>query len=250
MYYCCGITDKGIMPHNEDAVLLGDALFDSGSIEINLEAPFAAAVSDGVSGENSGEVAARLCLEMLREIPPCSEEKLRSSVMDIHRRLAERGRNSDGNENMQTTLCGLFFGKDGSVVSVNVGDSRLYHFRSGKLRQLSRDQSLVQLLYEEGTISHEERRSHARKNIIFPVMGSQRSEPVADIQKLEELEPGDLLLLCSDGLSDSSLSLDIQEILELPKSLMKRLEMLVERSLQRGCKDNISIVAIVYNNNI
>ena len=68
MYYCCGITEKGVMPHNEDALLIGRHVMTAGMIEKRLEPPFIMAVSDGVSGENAGELASVMCLESVRKI--------------------------------------------------------------------------------------------------------------------------------------------------------------------------------------
>lgn len=247
MYYCCGITEKGIMPHNEDALLLEADVLSEGKAEKRLKPPFIAAVSDGVSGERAGEVASRMCLEMVSEVDEFSRNGLRSSLMDIHRRLADYSREDPDSINMQTTLCGVAVDENGRVVSFNVGDSRLYRFRAGRISQLSRDQSLVQLLYEEGSITREERKTHVHRNIIFPAFGNVRTEPTIDVEEIDGgMEYGDVLILCSDGLSDHLSAYDIQEIMELPKSLPKRLDMLVRAALLRGSTDNITVAAIVY----
>lgn len=246
MYYCCGITEKGIMPHNEDALLIGRLLIGPEISEQRLEAPFIAAVSDGVSGENAGELASKMCLERVREIEEYQKSRLKSRLMEVHRQLADYSRDDPESRNMQTTLCGIAVGADGKVTAFNVGDSRLYRFRSGKVRQLSRDQSLVQLLYEEGSITQEERRTHVHRNIIFPAFGNIKTDPRIDIDEIDGgMEYGDVLILCSDGLSDFISSFDIQEIMELPKSLPKRLKLLVKEALDRGGSDNISVAAVV-----
>lgn len=246
MYYCCGITDKGIMPHNEDAALIGQDVLIDGSLEKYMDSPFILAVSDGVSGENAGELASAMCLENLRGAEDYRQNKLTGSIMKIHQKLADFSRDNSETNNMQATLCGIAVGDDGSVNSFNVGDSRLYRFRAGELRQLSRDQSLVQLLYEEGEISHEERRTHVHRNIIFPVLGNIKDLPKIDTFEVDGgLTYGDVLILCTDGLSDYVSSADILEIMELPKNLAVRLDMLVKKAIENGGKDNISIVAVV-----
>ena len=246
MYYCCGITEKGIMPHNEDALLLDGNVLSEGKAEKRLQPPFIAAVSDGVSGESAGEVASRMCLEMVSEVAVFSQDGLKESLMEIHRRLADYSRDDPDSRNMQTTLCGLAVNEDGGVVVFNVGDSRLYRFREGRISQLSRDQSLVQLLYEEGSITKEERKTHVHRNIIFPAFGNVTTEPTIDVEEIDGMEYGDVLILCSDGLSDNLSAFDIQEIMELPKGLPKRLDMLVKAALLRGSTDNITVAAIVY----
>ena len=147
---------------------------------------------------------------------------------------------------MQTTLCGIAVDEFGRLASFNVGDSRLYRFRAGTLEQISRDQTLVQLLYDEGAITSEEKRVHSQRNVILPVMGNLRSEPQpAVIAYPEGLCFGDLLLLCTDGLTDYAAEHEIAEILSAPRPLPDRLSELVDRALQKGGRDNITIVCIV-----
>ncbi len=245
MYYCCGITSKGIMPHNEDALLIGREVFDSGTSEQELAPPFFAAVSDGVSGELSGEVASKMCLEMISEIHYNCRTDLSAELLAIHERLAQFSAENPDSHNMQATLCGIAVDEKGIVTTFNVGDSRLYRFRGGRITQISRDQSLVQLLYEEGTITLEERRTHVHRNIIFPAFGNVNTPPKVDISPIEGgVEFGDVLILCSDGLSDYVSTYDMEEIMELPKSLPERLEMLLNKASANQSKDNISIAAV------
>lgn len=246
MYYCCGITEKGIMPHNEDALLIGSHVMTAGMIEQRIVPPFVMAVSDGVSGENAGELASVMCLEGLKSVGDYRKSQLYAGLMNIHERLAEYSRSDPESRNMQTTLCGIAVDENERVFAFNVGDSRLYRFRHGELRQLSRDQSFVQLLYEEGSITNEERKTHVHRNIIFPVFGNLKDTPKIDIDEITGgFDYGDVLLICSDGLSDYLSSPEMQEIMEYPKSLMSRLEILVKTALDRGCNDNISITAAI-----
>ena len=248
MYYCCGVTEKGVMPHNEDALLINGSVIDSGSSEQNTDAPFIAAVSDGVSGERSGELASKMCLELLRDISSDSGMTLEEKLLSVHRGLAEYSESDPETHNMQATACGISVDRDNRIFIFNVGDSRLYRFRGGRIKQISRDQSLVQLLIDEGAITTEERRTHVHRNIIFPVLGNVKSAPQIDITELEGgMEYGDLLLLCTDGLSDYVSKLDIEEILELPKSMKTRLHLLVDKALENGSRDNITVIAVVYH---
>lgn len=235
------------MPHNEDAMLIGQNVTDSGSDEQELSGPFIAAVSDGVSGELSGELASRMCLELVRDIKYSKRVKLDKKLLDVHHRLARFGGDHEETRNMQATLCGIAVDENDRISIINVGDSRLYRYRSGRLRQISRDHSLVQLLYEEGSITREERRTHIHRNIIFPVLGNLKSDPRIDVTPIEGgMQYGDILLLCTDGLSDYISKIGIEEILELPKSLPVRLKMLVDKALENGCADNITVIAVIY----
>lgn len=248
MYYCCGITEKGVMSHNEDALLIGKHVMTAGMVEQRMNPPFIMAVSDGVSGENAGELASVMCLEGVRDIADYRRSQLHSEIMAIHESLADYSRKDEESRNMQTTLCGIAIDENERVAAFNVGDSRLYRYRNGTLNQLSRDQSLVQLLYEEGTITNEERKTHVHRNIIFPALGNIKDTPRIDVEEIEGgFEYGDVLLICSDGLSDTLSTIDIQEVMDYPKGLLKRLEILVEMALERGCTDNISAAAIVRN---
>lgn len=245
MYYCCAITDKGIRPHNEDALLLHKTVLTEGVTENRLSAPFLAAVADGVSGEHSGELASSACMQMLREVSFNSKVDLDAKLMEIHQALAELGSKNTETSNMQTTLCAIGVDENDMLHTINVGDSRLYRYRNGCLSQLSRDQSLVQMLYEEGSITKEERETHAHKNIIFPVLGNLTSIPIFDIQTHEEqIEFGDVLLLCSDGLSDYVSSPEIEDILALPKPLVRRLRLMTDAAIRNGSTDNITILAL------
>ena len=246
MFYCFGITEKGIMPHNEDAMLINRNVLDSGSSDQTIHAPFILAVSDGVSGERSGEIASVMSLEMIRELRYDGDTPLEECIMEIHNKLADQSRSDPETHNMQATLCGIAVDENFNIKSFNVGDSRLYRFRQGKLKQISRDQSLVQMLYDEGSITLEEKKNHVHRNIIFPVLGNLSATPKPDIIELDSMEYGDVFLLCTDGLSDYVSPLDIEEILEYAEPLQSRIGRLVTKSLEKGCKDNITIVAMVY----
>ena len=246
MYYCCGITDKGIMPHNEDAMLLHHSVMADGSRQIGVDAPFIVAVCDGVSGEQAGELASRNCLLHLAQTKYTRKYNLKRRILEIHNLIAEDSRGQNERENMQTTLCGVAFDEDNAMHCFNVGDSRLYRYRSGSLEQLSRDQTLVQMLYEEGTITSEEKKVHSHRNIILPVIGNIGEEPKPDLTLYPDgLLEGDLILLCSDGLSDYVSDFEMEEILALPQSLSERLRLLAARALHKGGKDNVTIIAVV-----
>ena len=248
MYYCCGITEKGVMPHNEDALMIGKNVITDGAAEYKLNPPFMCAVSDGVSGELSGELASSMCLNLLSSVKYNKKTRLANKLNDIHNQLAKHGSENSETLNMQATLCGIAIDDDNKISIINIGDSRLYRFRGNHVKQISRDQSLVQLLYEEGSITHEEKKTHVHRNIIFPALGNIKDTPRVDIEEIEGgLEYGDVLLICSDGLSDTLSTLDIQEVMDYPKGLLRRLEILVEMALQNGCNDNISAAAVIFN---
>lgn len=247
MFYCCGITEQGIKSRNEDAVLLNNTVLTEGKMELKIDKPFIAAVCDGVSGENSGDIASRMCLAELAKQEFSSQFNFNQALMKIHKQLKHYGMFHKNSSNMQTTLCGFAVDENRRMYCINVGDSRLYRFRDSELKQLSRDQSLVQMLYEQGKITYEEKRKHVHRNIIMPVLGNTSAKPTIDVNVIEEAaEYGDVYLICSDGLSDYVVKSEIEEILSMPMGITKRLDELVRRSLGKGCRDNISIIAATY----
>ncbi|MBP1561973.1 MAG: serine/threonine-protein phosphatase [Oscillospiraceae bacterium] len=245
MFYCCGITDTGaVRDHNEDAFLINRIVMSSAEMESSVRAPMIAAVADGVAGETSGEVASRLALELLSTIKPGPKTDYEKKIMGIHKTLQRYGVTHD-TVNMQTTLCAVAIDIEGNAVMINVGDSRLYLYRGGRIKQLSRDQSLVQFLYEHGHITSEERINHAQKNVIFPVMGSLAQEPKPQIAPIEGgLSHGDILIICSDGLSDHLTAGEFEELLAQPKKLPKRLADMVKRAIDNGSRDNVTVVGV------
>lgn len=245
MFYCCGITDKGIKSHNEDALLIHRKILHKGSMEFYLTAPFIAAVCDGVSGEKSGEIASKLCLENLKCIKYTHETDLLQVVDSIHSNILKKSLRRRKHLNMQTTLCAIAVDEDNNILSLNIGDSRLYLYKNASLKQISKDQSLVQMLCDEGRITAYEKRKHSHRNLIFPVIGNKDSKPYAELKPIMDGQAfGDLFLLCTDGLTDYLSNSDIEDILSMPLHLSKRLRKLVDTSIENGCKDNISVVAV------
>lgn len=247
MFYCCAVTEQGIKERNEDAVLIDNTVLTEGMMEKEISKPFIAAVCDGVSGEKSGDIASRMCLAELAKQEYSSQFNITNALAKIHKQLKMYGTFHKNSSNMQTTICGLAVDENQKMYCVNVGDSRLYRYRGSVLKQISKDQSLVEMLYEQGKIGYEEKRNHIHRNIIMPVLGNTSSLPHIDVNAIrEEAEYGDVYLICSDGLSDYIVKSEIEEILSFPMSMTKRLEEMVKRSLNKGCRDNISIVAVTY----
>lgn len=245
MYYCCGISDVGnTRDHNEDAFLINKIVMSHAQMESNINHPFIVGVADGVAGEKSGEIASRLCLELLSNIKFSKKTNLKKKILDIHENLRCYGIAHDDSLNMQTTLCALAVDEDNIAYSINIGDSRMYRFHSGELTQLTKDQSLVELLYDAGEITDDEKNKHDKRNVIFPVMGNVLSQPSPDIKKVGEIPPEDLILICSDGLSDYASKNEIENVLSEKVILPKRLSSLVSLAINKGSKDNITIIAV------
>ena len=246
MYYCCGLTDKGRPEHNEDAFLIRGSVRTEGGVQTALSEPFVIGLCDGVSGEQAGELASRTCLELLAKIEYSSRVNLKRRILDIHTAIAEQSVMQKSTANMQTTLCGIAVDENEGLHCFNVGDSRIYRYRGGTLEQLSRDQTLVQMLYDEGSISVEEKKNHTHRHIVMPVIGNLEAEPKPEVIVYPDgMRSGDVMLLCSDGLSDYVTTFEMEEILAKPKPLPKRIQELVVLALANGGNDNITVEAVV-----
>ena len=154
MFYCCAVTEQGVKERNEDAVLIDNIVLTEGTVETEITKPFIAAVCDGVSGEKSGDIASKMCLAELAKQEYSSQVNLTNEISRIHKHLQRYGTVHKNSSNMQTTICGIAVDEDQKMCCMNVGDSRLYRFRDSKLKQISKDQSLVEMLYEQGKIGY------------------------------------------------------------------------------------------------
>ncbi len=244
MFYCCGVTNKGAREHNEDAFLIKKSVVKDGDFSVELNAPFVAAVADGVAGERSGEIASAVLLKHLSKMDVKNTNDYEKKILDYHKQIKRHGIVS-GNLNMQTTLCALVVEDDKTAKIINVGDSKLYRYRGGELRQLSTDQSFVQMLFEQGEITEEEKRKHKHRNIIFPVIGNLEEDPKIEVTEIiGGITAGDVFLILTDGIADYVTKGDIENILALPQKLPKRISAILDLAMNNKSTDNLSIVAI------
>ena len=223
------LTDLGRRSNNEDALLATGRLL---------------AVADGVGGATSGEVASRMVIDAMssldkRRLAKPLTEELCEAVLEANQRLRFVVSCRPHLAGMASTLTVVALSNEGSYVVANVGDSRTYLFRAGRLTQLTRDQSLVQELLDRGAITAEQAREHPQRSVVLAALdGGERAEP--DIAVVAA-EAGDRLLLCSDGLSDVVGDEDIATILGAHHR-DEAAQQLVSTALHRGGRDNISLV--------
>ena len=209
-------------------------------------------VSDGMGGALAGDVASHMAVDSVREMlvgsdagQGCEED---ASLVDclknatvyanlaIHHRSQEDARCSG----MGATFTGAAI-KDDNLDLVQVGDSRAYIIRKGQIRLATKDQSLVQQLVDVGQISEAEAETHMFRNVILQALGAQ-SEVTPATGRIR-LRRGDILLLCSDGLSGKLRAEDIQRIVVSNESnLSAACEELIQEANNRGGEDNITVV--------
>ncbi len=204
-----------------------------------------AAVYDGMGGEEAGEIAALLAAETFR---PCSVEQIeteaKQQVQEANARIcAEAGRRGIGQ--MGTTMAALYLERD-TAVSCNIGDSRCYFFRDGNLRQLSVDHSEAQRMIDMGFLNEEEARKNRGWHTLTQHLGISPEELMIEPHFSEpvHMEPGDLFLLCSDGVTDLLMDDEIAEVFQDGKTLESTAEKLVQMALDRGGRDNITLVLL------
>ncbi len=208
-------------------------------------------VADGMGGHSRGDVASRIAVHtavstllppMMRdaEISPATYyRELQAAVADANRAILAEARKNPECEGMGTTLSIAVM--DGRNLHVaNVGDSRVYIVNDREICQVTRDHSLVQELVDRGELSPEEARHHPRKNVITRVVGYY-GEVMPDIGCLT-LVPGDMVLLCCDGLTNHVEDREIQRVVSESIDPQQAAEMLVAMANEDGGTDNISVI--------
>lgn len=204
-------------------------------------------VADGIGGHNAGEVASRLATETIithvsegyaskkSQIPGL----ITTAIEEANRVVYSHAVHNNSCFGMGTTITMAVL--DGEVAYLgHIGDSRAYLFRKGKLQQLSVDHTLVNELLKNGSITEEDARLYPNRNIITKALGTD-PEIVPDIYEIE-LENEDVILLCSDGLTDLIEIKDMEFILMHENALEQKVESLIELSLNAGGFDNITVV--------
>ena len=202
-------------------------------------------VADGMGGHNAGDYASRYAVETVVDEIGASFERnpvriLGEAIEKANTLIRQRAREDEAYSGMGTTMvAATCIGRYLEVA--NVGDSRLYVIRN-KMEQITQDHSLVEEMVRMGGIDKETARNHPDKNIITRAIGA-RDFIETDFFNLE-LQTGDMVLLCSDGLTNMMDDEAIYRILTENGSLKDRVEKLVETANRNGGKDNISVIVI------
>ncbi|HSD87064.1 MAG TPA: Stp1/IreP family PP2C-type Ser/Thr phosphatase [Kofleriaceae bacterium] len=200
------------------------------------------AVSDGMGGHQAGEVASALVIESLsRELVQEKQGPLHKQLEDaVHRanRRVHNAARSAERHGMGATLTAVFI-KGTEAFIAEVGDSRGYLLRNGRLRQITRDQSMVQMLVDQGVLSPQDARKAPGKNVILQAVGLAPDVRVA-IGRLE-LRRGDRLLLCSDGVSNQITDEELRQILTKSEP-REACETMIALANDRGGEDNETVI--------
>lgn len=238
---CFGMTDVGLVRRNNEDVFL------------NLQEHGFFAVADGMGGHNAGEIAAN---ETVRFVSASIQDFFSSAgnctifdLISFNKRWIENannwvhrlGKKKKEYKGMGTTLCTLLF-HESSLIYGHVGDSRIYRFRKGLLKQLTFDHSLRNEMLAQGYVKKEHSQTLPYKNILTRAIGTQ-----IDVEAEMHIAPvisNDIYLACSDGLTDQVSDRKISEILESTDNIERATETLIEQAKRQGGYDNVTVVLV------
>ena len=221
-------SDRGLVrANNEDSVYAGARLL---------------ALADGMGGHAAGEVASQLMIAALAHLDDDEPGgdllgKLETAVHEGNSAIADQVELNPDLDGMGTTLTAILFAGD-RLGMVHIGDSRGYLLRDGELAQITKDDTFVQTLVDEGRITAEEAHSHPQRSLIMRALTGHEVEPTLIMREARE---GDRYLLCSDGLSDPVRHETILEALKIP-DVAASADRLIELALRGGGPDNVTVV--------
>ena len=222
------VTDTGRRRRrNEDAYVVRPPLF---------------AVADGMGGAQAGELASKIAAEtMAAQADGSGEQAVTALIQEANRRVYERSSEDAAASGMGTTMTAALVEDDGRVTIGHVGDSRAYLLRDAQLDQLTDDHSLVAELVRTGKLSAEEAEAHPQRSVITRAVGT---DPDVDVDTFTiEGRPGDLFLLCSDGLTDMVGDDEIlRTIGDHRADLEAAAKTLVKKANRGGGVDNITVL--------
>jgi protein phosphatase len=199
-------------------------------------------VADGMGGAQAGEVASRLAIETFEQARPSSEPpeaRLAGLVRDANHRIYDCSRAESGRAGMGTTVTAAYL-HDTHLAIAHVGDSRAYLFRDGELRRLTQDHSLVDELVRQGKLTEEQAAEHPQRSIITRALGP---EPEVEVDTWTyPVRAGDVMLLCSDGLTSMVPEDRVAEIIASADDLEVAADELIREANEAGGRDNITVV--------
>ncbi len=224
-----GATQTGnVRRLNEDSYLIREPLF---------------MVADGMGGAQAGEIASRMTTEEFAQvdlIPPRGEDTLREVIVAANAKINLRAAGDSNVAGMGTTVAAALVGDDGQIAFAYVGDSRAYLLRSGELQRLTEDHSLVGELVRQGELTEAEAEQHPQRSVITRALGA---EPEVRVDTFTiDSQPGDVVLLCSDGLTTMVDEQTIGRLLHDHADANAAAAELVRAALAAGGEDNVTVV--------
>ena len=242
IYTFCTKTDPGrARENNEDSVA-----FD--------EATALGVLADGMGGYNAGEIASGMATAFIKSEMSrwLSEAGKQAKLREVRRALeicvdnANRSVFNAANSNSQyqgmgTTLVVAVF-QGAKLILGHIGDSRCYRLRAGSMEQITKDHSLLQEQMDAGLLTQEQAATSSYKNLVTRALGVDQTV-MLELNE-HEVQPGDLYLLCSDGLSDMVDDVEIASIIDCDRTMEQKVEDLVAVANEHGGRDNISVLLV------
>ncbi|MBQ9004537.1 MAG: Stp1/IreP family PP2C-type Ser/Thr phosphatase [Eggerthellaceae bacterium] len=220
-------TDIGsVREQNEDSLVVAPPLF---------------VVADGMGGHAAGEIASEIAVTTIQECAPAhaDAEELGAAVETANRDIIDAALSGRGREGMGTT-CTACMLEENRLVIAQVGDSRAYLLHKGELTQLTRDHSLMANMIEAGQITPEEARTHPNRSVITRALGNDPAT-TPDLYEIN-VEAGDRLLVCSDGLTSMVEDRDIEAVMNRQPDAQKCATTLVNEAIAAGGADNVTVI--------
>ena len=228
---CAAVTDRGLVrAANQDAVFAGARLL---------------AVADGMGGMAAGDLASAIVIEAIGPLEADHADGqlvdvLRAAIEDASARIRAAVAEDPTRDGMGTTLTAVLFSVTGSEIALaHVGDSRAYLVRDGVLQQMTKDDTFVQMLVDEGVITADQASSHPRRAVVTQAL---QGDPVEPAYSTMTPQAGDRWLLCSDGLSNVVREETIAEVLAGSPERTDAAHRLVDLARRAGGPDNITVV--------
>jgi len=223
------VSEVGLRGNNEDAA---------------FASPRLVAVADGVGGAVAGELASNLAiLKMVsldkRRLVNALEAEFADAVADANDLISFATFAEPRHAGMATTLTAVAMANDGRYLVANVGDSRTYLFRNRRLSQLTRDDSLVQELIDQGDLTEREAVRHPQRSVVLSVLDGGEQKLLA--LRAVDAQVGDRLLLCSDGVTDYLSDEELAALLEIDDAA-EAARGIVDAALASGSRDNVTAV--------
>ncbi len=234
---------------NDDRALIVNHIVTDGELcgKINHD-HIVATICDGVGGLAQGYRAAMMTLETVSQLNAFgrSEEDIRQLIEAANQKIRQCQIDENLRNGLRTTIAGIY--ADASHFFVyNAGDSRVYRFRYKFFSQLSKDHSFVQDLVDMGKITPEEAKDHPKKNIITKCIGNEDIVNPRITDMSDDFMEGDIIMICSDGISDEVLDQEFKEIIfehKKDESLDICCAELMDKAIRNGSKDNMSVILV------
>lgn len=242
-YHTIAITDAGCLrSENEDSILF----IRSSEKQIRDRMGCLAIVADGMGGHASGEVASSMAIDTISEIyfqtNTSPEKALLQAGRQANKRVWKAAQTREELKGMGTTCTAAALIGD-KIFILHIGDSRAYLFKHGTLIQLSDDHTYVQELVRSGSIQPSEAQNHPDSNILTKSLGTVKKRDCDVFLSEYSFEPGDKLLLCSDGLYENFSTEELETFLN-HSDLNHISQRLKQATLNRGAQDNFSLILI------